>query len=254
VDPGALCNEPGAGRCEGFDYEVCIEGRWFRQETCAAPTPLCDPTFRCTTCQADFPFCVDRNIYQCNGDGTAAELIDSCDVGEKCLQGTCYNACTIAEQTNSYLGCRFLAVRTANQLGPAFDDDFAVVLANASNTDPAEVTIRQGGVIVQGATVLPRETTSIQLPVVTELQDTTQSRRVTDGAFEVTSSVPIAAHQYNPLHFQLDLPSGEVEHSYTNDASLLLPEHVLTGSYLLSTWPTWGYGDFPGISVQMALR
>jgi hypothetical protein len=254
VDPDTLCNEPGASRCDEFDWQVCVEGRWYTQQTCEAPTPYCDDVDGCTGCTASTPFCVGREIWMCDELGTGAQYEGECNTGEECILGYCYSACDIAEQTESYLGCRFLAVPTLNsELAPAFWDDFAVVVANAWPEDPAEVTIRQSGTVIETATIAPGETTAIQLDLLPALQadldpavppDAT-STRVTNAAFEVVSSVPVAAYQYNPLHFRV--PDGaDYQYSFTNDASLLLPEHVLSGSYMVSTWPTWGFGSFPG--------
>lgn len=247
IDPSELCNEPGASQCDGLDYQVCVEGRWFRQETCESPTPMCDPLLGCTECTPDARFCAGRDVYACDALGTTAELVETCDVGEECLLGQCYSACSLAESTESYLGCRFLAVATANILDPAFDDDFALVVTNPAELDAAEVVVMQGTSQVASQLVPPGETRAISLAFPEALQDFSASSVVPDVAYEVTTTVPVAAYQYNPLHFQQDV-GKEVAHSYTNDASLLLPEHVLTGSYLISTWPTFGIGEFPGES------
>jgi hypothetical protein len=247
VDASDLCTEPGATRCTGLDFETCVEGRWYRVETCASPTPFCDPQAGCQQCEPDLRFCADRDIYLCDSAGTNVSLVESCGSGQECILGQCYDSCTIAESTNSYLGCRFLAVPTANILDPAFANDFAVVVTNPSSTDTAEVGVTLGGGAVAAEEIPPGGTRSIQLDLIEELQTTDSTRLVTGGAYEVVSSIPIAAYQYNPLHFRMgDRPSATF--SYTNDASLLLPEHVLSGSYLVSTWPTFGIGDFPGDS------
>jgi hypothetical protein len=256
VDPDTLCNTPGAARCEGFEYQVCVEGRWFTQQTCAAPTPFCNPDVGCTSCEVEQAFCVEREIWLCDDAGTTAEYQDTCGTGEECLFGECYSACDLAEQTESYLGCRFLAVPTANGLlAPSFWSDFAVVIGNAWPDDAAEITIRQSGTLLGSATIPPGETAAIPLDLLPELQPqmdpvlgTAESVRVANGAFEIVSTVPVAAYQYNPLHFEV-VTGDYVESSFTNDASLLLPEHVLTGSYMASTWPTWSTGGYPGASV-----
>ncbi len=243
IDPATLCEIPGETRCDGLDHQVCVEGRWFTQEECGPPTPQCDPVGGCAACVPESRFCVgDDEAWLCGEDGTTADLLDECGTGETCVAGNCWSACDLAETTNSYLGCRFLAVPTANILAPEFNSDFAVVIANASD-DPAEVTVRLGAGTVASEVVPPGETVAVQLDLLPALQDGAFSRRVSGGAYEVTTSVPVAAYQYNPLHFEVD---GIF--SYTNDASLLLPEHVLTGNYRVSTWPTWAIGEFPGAS------
>ena len=246
IDPDTLCEEAGASRCERFAYQICVEGRWFTQETCESPLPQCDPTFGCAECTPEERFCAGDEAWQCGPDGTTAELVEECGTGEECVTGQCWSSCELAETTNSYLGCRFLAVATANILAPQFNSDFAVVVANPSD-DPAEVNVRQGGSTVASEVVGAGQTSAISLDMPAALQGGGQSVRVIDGAFEVVSSVPVAAYQYNPLHFQVPEGGGDV-YSFTNDASLLLPEHVLTGNYRVSTWPTWAIGSFPGAS------
>lgn len=247
VDPDDLCTTPGATRCTGLDFETCVEGGWHRLETCLAPAPFCDPELGCAECQPDTRYCADREVYLCDPLGTSAELVETCGEGQDCLSGQCYDSCTLAEATNSYLGCRFLALATANLLDPAFDKDFAVVVTNPSDQDSAQVEVSRDGSSVASISVPPGSTRAIQLDYVAELQDTTASTVVSGAAFEVVSSVPIAAYQYNPLHFQLG-NEADATPSYTNDASLLLPEHVLTGQYIVSTWPTFAIGEFPGSS------
>ncbi|MCP4868494.1 MAG: hypothetical protein GY898_07225 [Proteobacteria bacterium] len=247
VDPDTLCNIAGATRCTGFDYEVCVEGRWFRQETCSAPTPQCEPDVGCTGCTPDTSFCVEREVWACDSEGSGVDLVEECGAGEECLLGQCYSACDLAESTESYLGCRFLSIPTANLVDAAFWSDFGIVVANPSETDLAQVTVRTGGSTIATESVPAGESAAIVLPMNQALQNWIETTRVPQAAFEVTSSIPIAAYQYSPLHFQTEV--GNVfENSFTNDASLLLPEHVLTGSYRVSTWPTWGIGDFPGTS------
>ena len=133
VDPDALCLEAGATRCTGLDFETCVEGRWHRLETCTAPTPFCHPEAGCGECEPNTRFCAAREIYLCDAVGTSAELVESCTSGQECLFGECYDACGIAESRNSYLGCRFMAVATANLLSPEFTGDFAVVVTNPSS-------------------------------------------------------------------------------------------------------------------------
>ncbi len=141
---------------------------------------------------------------------------------------------------------------TANILDAAFWDDFAIVVANPSDEDSAQIQVRAGGQTVAADTVAPGTTAAIsldldpELQIVLEQQEALQSVVAGRAAFEVTSSVPIAAYQYNPLHFVTVSDDGKNVSSFTNDASLLLPEHVLTGNYRVSTWPTWGIGAFPG--------
>jgi hypothetical protein len=69
-----------------------------------------------------------------------------------------------------------------------------------------------------------------------------QSVRAAGGSYRIRSDVPVTVHQFNPLEYLVmedcadafDPSPGDSQcHSYTNDASLLLPVHALTGSYLV---------------------
>jgi hypothetical protein len=159
------------------------------------------------------------------------------------VNGECTNACLQAINSKSYMGCEFIAVTTANSmLDAAFDGDFAVIIGNPSNVD-ASVTISRGSSVVATTTVSPGLTQAVSLSYVAELKGAGQTAVVTDGAYEITSNVPVVAYQYSPLHFSTSSTSGGI-YSYTNDASLLLPVHTLTGNYMASTWPTWGHGSW----------
>ena len=240
IDPNTLCIDPGLTQCDGPDFEVCTSGRWVTQATCSGATPLCDPINGCAPCLPETTFCSDDQVWQCDADG-AAEQIHTCAETEECILGSCWDRCEQAEGTNSYLGCRFLAVATANVLSPDFSSDFAVVIGNPSQTTAVQVSIRRDGSLVASGAVAAQSTEAFELDIVPELNTYFESSRVPNGAFEVSTTLPVAAYQYNPLHFQ----TGE-EYSYTNDASLLLPEHVLSGNYRVTAMPTIGIGEFPG--------
>jgi len=247
TDPSTLCSTPGASRCDGLERQVCVEGRWFGVETCQAPRPWCDPEIGCTTCAPELPFCAGSEVWLCGAEGATASLLETCAVDEACLLGACLDACELAEETESYLGCRFLAVSTPNPLlDPPFWEDFAVAVANAWAGAAAEITVRQGEQVVATTTVHSGELGVIPLSLEPRRQPAVPgvaaSAVVVDGAYEITSSLPVAAYQFNPLHFEL-----EDENSHTADASLLLPEHVQTGSYMASTWPTMAFAERAGI-------
>lgn len=241
VDPNTLCIDPGLTRCSGQAFQICTNGRWVDQQTCSGQAPVCDPINGCTECLPETTFCSDEEIWTCDADGRAART-HTCDPTQECIFGSCWDRCEQAEGTNSYLGCRFLAVPTANVLHPDFSSDFAVVIGNPDPLTPAEVSIRRGGALVASGVVEARSTAAFELDIVPELNSYDASVRVEGAAFEVATTLPVAAYQYNPLHFQAD--SGE--YSFTNDASLLLPEHVLSGTYRAMSLPTIGIGEFPG--------
>mgnify|MGYP000462597705 FL=1 len=247
VDPDLLCTNEGATRCMGARFQTCIDGQWSAGIACETPTPYCDAIEGCRGCDSGTAYCVGREIWQCSDDGTVTSFVDECLPTETCLAGQCYDACQSAESQLSYLGCRFLAVPTANLVDAAFDDDFALVVGNP-NDSAAEVTLRTGGLPYDVVEVPAESTLAIPLPYQADLKGYASSRRVQDGAYEVRTNVPVVAYQYSPLHFRS--PADPAIYSYTNDASMLLPEHVLTSNYIVSTWPSWGISQDPAPVLQ----
>jgi len=164
--------------------------------------------------------------------------------------------CAQAAENHTYVGCDFYPTVLPNVVKGYFD--YAVVVANAGDA-PADVVIERGGVQVGAATVAPGSLETLYLPWVDELKhydylcDTDPSmqpgplasKRVVDGAYHLTSSVPVTVFQFNPLEFEgAGGPAGKDWSacqqcwpgcsSYTNDASLLLPSTALTGSYVVT--------------------
>jgi hypothetical protein len=193
-------------------------------------------------------YCVGNDVWLCNSEGSSGTFVETCGDGDTCVNGECTNSCLQAAGTKSYMGCEFVAVTTSNSLlSSAFDADFAVIIGNPNDGD-ASVTVSRNGGIVATDSVPPGSSKAIQLAYVTELKNAAESVLVTGGAYEITSDIPVVAYQYNPLHFSTTSDTGDI-YSYTNDASLLLPLHTLTGNYMASTWPTWGHGTWTQVPL-----
>lgn len=238
----------GDNQCMGSTYQSCDDGQWVTEEACSGDTPFCDDELGCVVCIPDDTYCVGNEVWTCNGEGTDGTYEETCSDGDTCVDGECTNACLQAINSKSYMGCEFIAVTTTNNLlDSTFDSDFAVIIGNPSNAD-ASVTVSRAGSVVGTATVTSNSTQAIMLPFVPGLRSASDSALVTDGAYEIVSNVPVVAYQYSPLHFSTSSSSGDV-FSYTNDASLLLPLHTLTGNYMASTWPTWGHGSWVNMGM-----
>ncbi|MBN1770724.1 MAG: IgGFc-binding protein [Deltaproteobacteria bacterium] len=163
--------------------------------------------------------------------------------------------CAEAAESRTYVGCDFWPVVLPNVVGKHFD--YAVVVSNAGAV-PAAVTIERDGAVVAEGEVPPLGLAKFFLPWVDELKHWTGmcdtdpsptgpfvSKRVPAGAYHLTSTVPVTVFQFNPLEYG---PEGGPEgkdwgpceaclfgcHSYTNDASLLLPSTALTGNYRIT--------------------
>ncbi len=133
-------------------------------------------------------------------------------------------SCAELDASRSNLGCVFWAVDLPNDeqgtpnSPPAAAQPFAVVVANTSALVPANVAVYvgDGAAPVQTAVVEVDATETFVL----DGGDLSAKTPGTGGtAFRIESDVPVTAYQFNPL--------DNTNPVYSNDASLLLPEHVL---------------------------
>ncbi len=166
--------------------------------------------------------------------------------------------CEEAAALKSYVGCSYWPTTVANNVWSIFD--FAVVVANAGD-QPADITVTRGASMISTTTVAPNGAATIYLPWVPELKGPDADACGTavapdasvfarEGAYHLESSVPVTAYQFNALQFRGQggppgkdwsscpgnfpcprdgLPYGC--NSFTNDASLLLPDTAMTGNY-----------------------
>jgi hypothetical protein len=139
-------------------------------------------------------------------------------------------ACAQAEEELASQGCLFWAVDLPNSREPApggvaETQQYAVVVANSSPTLEANVRVfvADEDDPVDEAVVGPEDTHTFTLPAASI--DPTQTTH--DGrAYRVESDVPLVAYQFNPLQ------NAGV---YSNDATVLWPDHVLTTDYTAVT-------------------
>lgn len=219
----------------------------------------CVALIGCVTCSPRQQRCNPSNPQQtqvCSDDGTQWINGAICDDsrGQTCSAGRCQDRCATSEL--NYLGCEYWPTITANsQLDTAFP--FAVVVANPQSYS---VTLNVTGGRLSAPinrTLMPGEVQTIQLPNVDDLIQNVgmsgcggafeppciaHSALVTGGAYHIQANGPIAAYQFNPLTFRSGSGSRAV-YSYTNDASLLLPTHVLTTHYIVGTHNNWTARD-----------
>lgn len=164
--------------------------------------------------------------------------------------------CEHARTERTYVGCDFWPTVLPNVVGTFFD--YAVVVANAGENDGEVVVMREGAEVARGW-VPARGLTTLYLPWVAELKhwngacdlDSREgaldaSKRVPGGAYQLTSTVPVTVYQFNPIEYRgAGGPPGKDWsecnsrcwpgcNSYSNDASLLLPEPAATGSYVIT--------------------
>ena len=211
-----------------------------RVEDCGRAGMRCEAG-ACVGCLPGASRCQGDTVLACAADGLTFLPTEDCALpGRGCVAGRCRDLCAAAREDASYLGCDYHAVTTLNSLLP---DGFelGVVVANPSSRE-VHVRITRGE-LEERVTLPPGGTEAVRLPMVPELTDARWgSVLLSGGSYEVRSDGPIAAYQYDPLEFRRD-PScvftGTTEDlgcfSFTNDASLLLPDHAVGTDYLVDT-------------------
>jgi len=252
-----LCPSGGDGfSCEGKVAVDC--GDKTHKIDCSKEGKSCHPGVGCVTCVPGTGTCQNGKATVCRPDGTGY-LDYECDAaqGMACAPGGCTGSCAWGSLGSSYLGCDYYPTITLNNgLWGGFE--FAVVVSNVGGT-PANVLISKGDEEIQKLVLEPGKLEVVRLPWVKELkgpdpnfmgqpQPPGASVLVKSGAYRVRSDQPIAAYQFNPLDYQLDPAPADCPdpadqpgcYSYSNDASLLLPAHMLRDRYTVATWPTLG--------------
>ncbi|MCC7540880.1 MAG: IgGFc-binding protein [Deltaproteobacteria bacterium] len=252
VPPAQICT-PGEKRCEG---DVAIEcdsaGRNLTRTSCVEMGGGCAPNVGCRPCVAGERHCLGDTPVVCRPEGGGFTLEEPCDrsAGLVCSLGSCQDLCAQRREEGSYIGCEYYAIQTANpQLAREFS--FAVAIASAGAAE-AHVHIENAS-FATDVIVPPDGLSVVPLPWVAELKG--QGPFVYDrsvvargAAFHITSDVPVTVHQFSPLEFRLSgdcvpalddqLPGDGRCYSFTNDASLLLPVHTLTGRYMAISRPS----------------
>lgn len=246
VGPNPCMTQPEGMFCYGTTLAICDgAGNETARTDCAASGQVCATGLGCRTCMPHHVTCDGETVQLCNDEGTALTTGPTCnpDVGEHCAQGGCVNLCAEAVTDHSYIGCDYYPTVLPNsELNPTFS--YAIAIANPQLVS-AEVTILHGTSVLEQLVVPAGSLSVSELPWVDALRGdmTPASVLAPDGAYHVISDVPVTITQFNPLRYQSDpsCTSSRPEDgcfSYTNGASLLLPAHVLTGSYLVVARPT----------------
>jgi IgGFc binding protein len=240
---GTLPNEACADSRDGVwcSDEVALEcraGQLESEEDCRASDRMCVAGRGCVTCVPGTRACDGQQILICAADGSGYTQGELCPEGSSCSERGCLNLCEEARRERSYIGCEYFPVFTSNSLlDPRFRP--AVVIANP-NLVPAEVTVSGGERSWPALSVAPQGVETVLLDYVEALQRPSGSAVVRGGAYHLTASVPVTVHQFNPLLFEVDQDCIGAEgdsplrvvgdgkcNSFSNDASLLLPAHVL---------------------------
>jgi IgGFc binding protein len=243
---------PDQIKCQGNVVVNCVNGQFVPGDDCTASGLLCVGNFGCKVCPPDSTFCCDDlnraqfsctpdlDILRCDTEGNSAAVDQTCnaDMAEVCVPGesaVCDNACKVAAEHRSYVGCDYYAVDMDNYAGNegnAAAQVFAFVLSNPSQLR-AQVTVEINN-------ALPGETPQVEmirsfiidpeaLVTVDDLSpledrevdgsppgtyNTGTATALTSNAIHIHSTAPLIAYQFNPFQ-RYDV--------FSNDASLLVP-------------------------------
>jgi len=242
---------PGTIYCEGTMSMTCASDgvSYENYINCADSGQVCTPGVGCTDCTPGASVCDGNTPMRCASDGSAWQTLEPCGAGTVCRGGACINLCDEARGKSSYIGCDYWAVPTANSQ-IADDFEYAVAIANPQDID-ATVDVTNGGGYVNTFTVPAHQLQIFPLPYFPPLKMEYQTEASVidpNGVYSIKSSIPVTVYQFNPLEYMLShdcadssqdpAPFDGLCFSYSNDASLLLPEHVLTGNYIVMARPT----------------
>lgn len=213
------CNE----QTMTFEPEACPGSqRCFAGVGCS--DMLCAPQTR--VCEGGEQF------KACNASGTGYDAPMACPEGTLCSRGACVSQCQLGKYRSSYVGCEYWTLDLDQYTDPSTNPKpdevpHAVVISNPNN-NPATVTFRatEPGVSVPVADpVVPAMSSRAFTMPRLDISGT----GITKRSIRISSSIPVTAHQFNPLNN---------ERVYSNDASLLLPANTLGDEYYVVGWPT----------------
>ncbi|MBN1947825.1 MAG: IgGFc-binding protein [Bradymonadales bacterium] len=191
-------------------YWTCEEGR------CVEP-PCLPGSHRCDGIDV---------ILTCDPSTGLYTPQEQCAAGTGCYEDTCQPLCEISRKIRNYMGCEYWTVDLDNY-EEAESMEHTVVLSNPSADFSAEVSV----VDAEGLSLSIEDTT---VPAGGQLVIRFPNDRgliepgVTNNSWFITSTVPLLAHQFNPLDNDLD--------PFSNDGTLLLPDHALSNEYYAASW------------------
>ena len=232
------CTPGETSGCDGDDILVCSDDCFgFAPQPCPNPGELCvdgacQPGLLCVP---NTKVCEDGDTYKvCNGDGTAFDPPVDCAPDEACFNGECNNLCEQMLVQPSSVGCSFFATRMDNY---EYEDTDSLVVGNTEQNKQATVQLYQvpnggGAEIPLGAAVVvpPGGTHTFQLTAQPIVKVSALQK---GGTYRVESDIPIIAYQHSPISA-----------IFTNDASMMLPEHALRQNYVIAAYKD-GLNGYP---------
>jgi hypothetical protein len=256
--------------CDGTKAKVCDGQGGFTNETdCASE---CQPGLGCVHCMPNTGSCdaVASQAKVCDPTGSREVVFHCGGWGMTCNPDGCSGPCSPTQLGPGYQGCEFWPTVTANRVwtgsgaGPGFH--FGVLLGNPS-TSRVDVEITGGDDPTVSLTLEPGEAREVKLDWASSTTmlkgsdwaspfvpaSSVASVSAPNAAYRITSKAPIVAYQFNPIEDKLvsangcpALPGGNGGcYSYSTDASLLIPAHVLGTRYVATGYHAWHQEPFP---------
>ncbi|AKF04594.1 IgGFc-binding protein [Sandaracinus amylolyticus] len=243
IDGGFSCT-PDAPGCFGYVHYVCGDDGASREDEQVCEGG-CDPAMGCIECVPGSFRCDGTVSTRCDEDHRWQPVRDCSEWSSVCGgSGICDDACGLAEAVRSNVGCEYWPVPLANirELNSRAYD-FRVVVANPGATR-ATVSISRAGRTIETTQVTPGGVAEISLPWIEGVSfpfatNDWESVVTANGAYRLTSSVPVIVTQFNPFHYA----SASADYSFTNDASLLLPSHVLGREHVGTSYVPFSISD-----------
>jgi hypothetical protein len=246
--------------CDGNTAKTCDgKGGIASQTDCGEQG--CADELGCVACTPQAGSCADGVGKACGADGRFFTF--QCDPvqGMECAPDGCKGPCSPAVLGQSYVGCEYWPTVTMNGV---FEDSFFFAVAIGSTSPDTTHVVIEGPDFNFPTTLMPYEMKTFNLPWVKSLKggsfplnasgnlDSVLPTENTQGkAYRLRTDRPIVAYQFNPLEYQntsppASCPTGNFGgcFSFSNDASLLLPQNALTQSYFVVGYRTVFMGDF----------
>ncbi|MCA9691201.1 MAG: IgGFc-binding protein, partial [Myxococcales bacterium] len=236
-EPEGVCVEADisvcAEDCMGYEAQPCPQGSACIDGECVEN--LCNPGSK---------ICVDGESYAvCNDEGDDFDPPVACGDTEGCQSGNCVSLCEQVALNPSSVGCSFIANRMDNY--DANQND-SLIVGNTNETKTANV---QFYFTPNNSNTEQTQGPPVSIPpgmtytwTLTNIPPNKISLLRQGGTYRVESDIPTIAYQHSPI--------GQ---NYTNDASMLLPEHAMRSNHIIASYPA-SVGNYPSYFNVIALE
>ena len=260
--------------CEGSEAKVCDgQGGFTANVThCAIE---CQDGLGCVHCMPNAASCADGVAKVCDASGSSETVFACTGDGMQCQADGCKGACSPQALGTGSQGCEFWPTVTSNPVWSGGNGrsgfHFGLLLGNVSSTSDVTVTIARGEDTdgdggAQQVKLNASEVRVVPLDWVTDLKgfdwttpfvpDSSKASVLANGAYHVLSNAPIIAYQFSPVEDKLvTVPGNGCPmlagansgcYSFSTDASLLMPAHVLSKRYMATGYHAWHEDPFAG--------